>query len=465
MATQYVVRDTAGSVRNGTFPEGDPTTIYVSFSRDVSLNLGAEDIATYTRNGENLLVMLQNGEVLVLDGYFEENATGPKNLFLSEEGEIVEVFLGEANEGTIVPTYASLDVGGKWSAYDDMVFLDLDRIEPVVAPLAAPVFGGLGWLGAGGAALAATALVGGDDTDDGDNGGDDTGTTVTPTVDDPDSTQTIGGTQADAPVVTGTGVPGSTIQVTVNDKTVTTTVGGDGTWTATFDPGDLPSDGVWEAVVVGPDSNGTSITLDGPTMDIDTTPPVVNVTDGTQSTGDFVNAVTQASGTVITGTGEAGATLAVTVAGTTHTTTVDANGDWSVTFATSEISTGEYTTGISITSTDARGNATTVTDTLVVDTETVVAVDSGQAGGDDVINQAELAADVTLTGTAEAGASVQVTVQGVTRTATVDANGNWSAVFEAGSLPTGEYNTTITAVSTDAYGNSATSSAAIRVDT
>jgi hypothetical protein len=144
MGIEYVVRDTPGSVRNGAFPEGDPATIYVFFSRDVSLNLSQGEVASYTRVGNDLTVTLTSGQVLVLDGYFEEASTGPKNLFLSEQGELVEVFLGDAQEGLITADYATLDVSGKWSGYDDLVFLDLGRIEPVVAPLAAAPLAGLG---------------------------------------------------------------------------------------------------------------------------------------------------------------------------------------------------------------------------------------------------------------------------------------------------------------------------------
>jgi len=286
MATEYVVRDTAGSVRNGTFPEGDPTTIYVAFSRDVSLNLSGSEVASYTRNGDNLIVVLQSGEVLVLDGYFQENATGPKNLFLSEEGQLVEVFLGDAVEGDITASYAALDVSGKWSAYDDLVFLDLGRVEPVVAPLAAPIIGGLGGLGgiaAGGAALAGAAVLaggggGGDDPGDTGNGGGGGNGPIIPTVNDPTSTQLVGGDEAGAPIISGTGEPGSTVDVTVNNRTITTTVDANGDWVAEFDPSDLPDDGVWVADVVVTAPDGTVYDLTGPTADIDTTPPAVSVT-------------------------------------------------------------------------------------------------------------------------------------------------------------------------------------------
>ena len=74
--------------------------------------------------------------------------------------EAIEVVLEDKADGMLFASYEPLDLSGKWSAYDDMVFLDVDRIEPVVAPLvAAPFLGGLGGLGA--AAAGAAIIAGG----------------------------------------------------------------------------------------------------------------------------------------------------------------------------------------------------------------------------------------------------------------------------------------------------------------
>lgn len=274
----------------------------------------------------------------------------------------------------------------------------------------------------------------------------------------------IGGNEADAPTVTGTGVPGTEVTVKVNDKTVTTTVQGDGTWTADFDPDDLPIDCQWQAEVTAKDSDGNDVVLDGPTMDIDTTPPPVAVTGGAETNGDFINADGHPGGATISGTSEAGATVEVTIDGTTHSTTVAADGTWSVTFTSTEITTGEYKENISVTATDARGNAKTITETLVVDTEQAVTINAS-VNGDYVINAAEQAAGVTFTGTAQAGSSVVVTLGSASTTVQADSSGNWSASFSASEIATGTYATTVSATATDAYGNTATADAPIQVDT
>jgi hypothetical protein len=363
-------RDATGTNTHGIASEGNPSEINAARAKDVSLNLYPGEVESYARHGQNLHIVLNDGTTLVVRDFFIQTATGAKNLFLSEDGSFIEVVLEDKAEGMLFASYEPLDLTGKWSAYDDMVFLGVDRIEPVIAPLAAPAFGGLGLLGAAGAGAA--TLIGG-------GGG-----------------------------------------------------GGGG--------------------------------------DIDTTPPEVQVTAGTKSVGDVVNAEEQSSGTVISGTGEVGATVALTIGGETQTTTVGEDGTWSVTFTPTQISTGEYSSEVTIVTTDAQGNSTTATDTLVVDTETSASFDATQAG-DNVVSAAEMAAGVTLTGTAEAGATVKVTVMqdgnstGVARTAVADANGNWSVTYEPGSLPEGEYNSTLTLTSTDLAGNEATDTQNLYIDT
>ena len=274
----------------------------------------------------------------------------------------------------------------------------------------------------------------------------------------------IGGTTGTAPTITGTGAPGSTVDVSIGGKTVTTTVDPNGVWEATFDPNDLPADGVYPAEVHVVDPSGNTFDLSGPTVDVDTTPPAVDVTDGAVSSGDYVNDANHAGGAVISGTGEAGATVEVTIDGTTHSTTVDASGAWSVIFANAEIQSGEYTTSMTIVSTDARGNSTTITDSLQVDT--VAPISAIQAvEGDNVVNIAEASDGVTLNGVGEAGSTITIDFQGISRSATVDANGNWSMDFAAGEIQGGTYDSTITVTSTDAFGNASSFDHTIHIDT
>lgn len=458
--TGYIVRDAAGNLQQGNFAEGSPSTIYVSHSKDISLNLSAAEVQGYERHGQDLHVILQGGEVLVLNGYFNESTTGGKNLFLSQEGEMVEVILEDRADGYLAAGYEPLDTTGKWSSYDELVFLDVSRIEPTVAPLAAAGAGGFGAAGAaaaGGAAL----LAGGGGSGGGGGGG---GSVITPTVDDADLDRIIGGTGDDTVVVTGTGSAGSTVEVAIGTETQTVIIGDDGTWTASFDPADLPSDGIYTSTVNVVDLDGNTWDLTGPLVDIDTTAPEVTVTEGTVSVGEIINAVEHSSGTVITGTGEAGATVDVEINGTVHSTTVANDGSWTVTFASGEIATGEYSTTVTLTTTDTRGNSRTSTDMLEVDT-IAPPVAMGVVETDDIINAAERSDGVTLSGTGEAGTTVTVEFQGITRTATVAANGSWSVAYDASEITEGTYNTTVTITAEDAAGNTTTLTEAVMVDT
>jgi|TARA_B110000902_G_C14164249_1_gene534335 hypothetical protein len=94
----------------------------------------------------------------------------------------------------------------------------------------------------------------------------------------------------------------------------------------------LPEDGVHPTVVVVTHEDGTTTDLTGPTFTIDTTPPEIAITSGTRSTGETFNGEGLASGATISGTGEAGASLVVTVGTHSQTTTVDVDGNWTVTW-------------------------------------------------------------------------------------------------------------------------------------
>ncbi len=453
----YAVRGTDGVVVRGQTSDGAAGHIATGQVSEVSLNLSPNEISGYVQQGNDLIVHLVSGETLTLTNYFSATDGEDRELFLSKDGQFNQVDLGDAVNDQYFAQYDAIALDSKWSEYDQLTFLDLERIEPVVAPLIAPLAGLVpGLLGVGGAA----AVVGGV----GGGGGGSTTSVIVPTVDDPDVSRVIGGTGPDTVTVTGTGEPGSEVTVTIGTEIVTTTVLDDGTWETGFLSTDLPADGVYVAAVsvVAPD--GTVYDLDGPSVDIDTTPPEVSVADGTVSTGDLVNAADHTAGHEISGTGEAGATLTVEIDGTTHSTTVLDNGTWSVIFASGEIASGEYDTAVTITSTDARGNVTTVTDTLEVDTIAPGAT-LATTEGDDVINAAEAADGVTLSGTGEAGSTLSILFQGTTQVVTVAGDGSWSSSFDASLITSGTYDSQIEITATDTAGNSSTETFTVHVDT
>src|SRR5207344_1492517 len=130
--------------------------------------------------------------------------------------------------------------------------------------------------------------------------------------------------------------------------------------------------------------------------------------------------------------------------------TVDASGGWT-TSVPSPVADGPLT--VTAVATDAAGNSATATRVLTVDTLPPAVAITTVEGGDDLINAAEAAGGITVSGTAEIGATLTVNGAAVP----VDASGNWTTSV----VPAGDGLLTVTAVATDAAGNSATATHAL----
>jgi hypothetical protein len=481
-AIKFVSRTPVGAVQHGVV-DGDDQGFLIDASggQDISLNISQADVRGYDRAADDLLITLADGRVLVLEGYFDDASGSDSRLFLSSRGILNEVSFEASEGGALFAQYGPTETWGKWSPTDRLIFLD----EPTVvaeAPLAAAAegedvsmlaagllgTGGLGAAGLGAAAIGGAALLGQSvgDGGGGGGGGGSTGVWVPPTVDDPEASYEISGGDNPSITITGTGSPGSVIEVTIGGVTLTGVAGDDSRWEVIFDGDNFPPDGGYDDIrVVVTDIDGTVSELSGPSFEIDTTPPLIQVSEGTISTGDLVNAEDHADGVTISGQGEAGSSMTITVGDASQTMVVDDDGNWSFTFDDTVFPGGEYTTEITLTSTDAFGNSTTVVDTVEIDTVNTVSLDNVPLTGDNVVSQSEFDAGVTFVGTSQAGATVTVTVEGVTHTATVDASGGWSVTFAGGDLTGGTYQTTALIVSTDTAGNVSTMSHAFSIDT
>ena len=120
---------------------------------------------------------------------------------------------------------------------------------------------------------------------------------------------------------------------------------------------------------------------------------------------------------------------------------------------------GEGTFNVTATLTDTAGNASPDSTTTLVTVDTVapaVAITTIE-GGDDLIDAAEAAGGITVSGTAEIGSTL--TVNGVA--VPVDASGGWTTSVATA----GEGLLVVTAVATDAAGYSATATHELTVDT
>jgi len=486
-AIDFVVRESAGGLQRGTMSADVSNQLIVAGSgQEISINARQSDFASQVRSGDQLVITLSDGRVITIDNFFND-AGAPNRLFVSADGYLNEVSFVDAGQGNLFAQYGPTSEWGKWSPADDLIFFGNSEVAGVpladgdgdVSMLGAALLGGGSLLG-GGAAVAAgvvgAAVLGGIGGGGGDDG--DTGTLpapILPYVNGVDTGIVIGGddNKTDEIIVTGGGAPGSTVEVTIGDKVVETVIDGDGTFEAVFKDDDFPADGVYDTKVVVTDGTKPPVDLDGPSYDIDLTPPELTFTDGTESTGDFFNAVSFAEGVTITGTGEAGATVAVTIAGVTRTTAVSGTGTWTATWEKGTLEGGEYTTGISAVTTDSHGNSKPFVDKLVVDTLTDVTINSDISTsingmvvvGDGVVNGVEHGRGAMFSGTAQAGSSVVVAIGTVTHTVTASQSGTWSATFSSTELAAGKYDGSITATATDPRGNVDRATGSFHVDT
>ncbi|SDJ04628.1 Ig-like domain-containing protein [Aliiruegeria lutimaris] len=213
--------------------------------------------------------------------------------------------------------------------------------------------------------------------------------------------------------------------------------------------------------VTATDAAGNSSTTTG-TVHVDTEINV-GIDSGQAGGDDIANAEEVTNGVTLTGTAEAGSQVQVSLAGATDYVTADADGNWSSTFASSQIAQGEYDATVTVIATDDAGNAASSSAILRIDTSTNVSMDTGMFVTP--VNAEQLQNGVELDGTAEAGAVVLVTVDGVVRETVADENGHWMVTYEDGSLPEGTYNASANVEVTDIAGNTATTSATFLVDT
>lgn len=478
----FVVRDSAGNIQRGEFGGVDGATgMMVGVGQDISINLNRFQILNYERIGNSLNIVLIDGSVITLENFFVSGLSAPNDLYVSADGLLTKVDLIETDTG-LVADYGTTQAMGKSSPDDSLYFVDGAEVmvaEAAVADgesamLGAAVLGGLGGVGgvgAGAAALAGGALLlggGGNGGGGGGNGGGAADTTP-PSVDVSEGVESVdhvvnGDDYDDGIEIGGTGEPGATIEVVVDGETETTVVGDDGSWDVIFDPGQLP-DGEYETEVSVTATNdaGNSTTVTD-VLIVDTEAQLTFETSTVEGEG-VINAVENSDGVTFNGTTEIGSTVVVTAGGVSLNATVGSDGSWTVDFPSTTFAGGEYTADVVAVATDTHGNSTEIAQTVEIDTISEVAHSAVTIAGDGVINALEIASGVTFTGTTQPGSTVVVQAGGVSKTATVDANGNWSVVYGAGEMPAGEYSMDIVAQATDAAGNTSSATKSVMVDT
>lgn len=256
-------------------------------------------------------------------------------------------------------------------------------------------------------------------------------------------------------LIGGTGTAGDTVSVVLNDKTYTATVDDNGNWATSVPIADLGAlaNQTYPVTVTVTDAAGNSseqatelrvaIALPALTLNDLTDDGVINVADAQQPL-------------IVSGTGDQGDQIRVSLNGQTYSAVVTQDGNWSVNIPAADLAqVPEGAQTITVVATDSDGNVSQTADAVTFAT-TPPLLDLSRPGSDGYINIAEHSQDLTLDGRGgSAGDTVSVDFNGAVYTATVDTSGNWSATVPAAvidQLADAIYPVNVTL--TDAYGNS-----------
>ncbi|HAW0342639.1 TPA: Ig-like domain-containing protein [Escherichia coli] len=458
------------SVKQTLINPGDVTVVIYEPSV-VQVHAQASAVARYVREGNDLLIYMQDGTVIRCNGYFLQaaNTAEQSELVFADGQQLTHVTFADTAAGGLAP----VELTAQTTAIESIApFLD------TVAQTSAFPWGWLAGAAVGGGALGALLASGGDGdsktevinnptppAEPGnatpsflvtDNQGDQRGILATNDITD-DTT----------PTFSGSGQAGATIQIKdSNGNTIASTqVDNNGHWSVSL-PTQSAGEHTWSVVQIV----GSTITDAGSiTLTIDNSQASVQV--ATTAGDNIINASEQAAGFTLSGTSShlaQGTELTVTLNGKTYTTSVGANGAWSVQVPTADAQAlGEGNQAVLVSGKDATGNTVTGAQLLTVDTQPpTLAINT--IAQDNIISAAEHNAALVLSGTsnAEAGQTVTLTVNGKSHSATVGSDGTWQVTLPATEVQAlAEGNYAVNASVSDRAGNTTSNSANFTVDT
>ncbi|MBZ6395095.1 MULTISPECIES: Ig-like domain-containing protein [Pantoea] len=282
-----------------------------------------------------------------------------------------------------------------------------------------------------------------------------------------------GAEQAAGISFSGTGSEGDRVSLTLNGVTYTGTVNADGNWSLDVPPAalaGLTNGSSYPVVVTVSDTAGNSSSQSS-TLNVATAAPLLVVDPISGDNALSVNDLMQPL--VISGTGQNGDRVTVEFNDTLYSTTVGANGQWTLQIAPDNL-TGlpSGSNPVTVTATDANGNQTSQTIDLNVvnapELQPTLTVDSDAFAGDGVVSAAEQLQPITLRGTStnvEAGQQVTVSLNGSNYSGVVEASGSWSIVLPAGALAgLAEGSQTLNVSVINAVGNTSSSPLNFNVD-
>lgn len=168
----------------------------------------------------------------------------------------------------------------------------------------------------------------------------------------------------------------------------------------------------------------------------------------------------------VTGTGTPGSKVTVNIGDKEQETTVDENGNWKTEFTGDDLpDDGTYKPDVTITDPDGKTTDLVGPEVVVDTTPPDLKFTEGTLSVDDLTNADDHADGVEIDGTGEPGASVVLKVGGKEFATTVGDDGTWSVTVDNETLGPGEYDADVEVITTDKYGNSASYSDTIVIDT
>lgn len=187
---------------------------------------------------------------------------------------------------------------------------------------------------------------------------------------------------------------------------------------------------------------------------LDKTPPAPAANLKLEGNDTTITSLEAKNGVSLSGTGEAGTKVTVSIGGgKTQTATVGANGGWKVEFKEGDLpmpGQGNSTnTAFNVVLQDKAGNDSAVATqnvTLQGPLRPLSTPLISPIAGDDIINAAEAQGAVSVSGIADAGSKVTVTLGSSTDTVTAGINGTWTAqLTNLSKVPDGSYDVTAVA--------------------
>ena len=263
--------------------------------------------------------------------------------------------------------------------------------------------------------------------------------------------------------------PGQQVSLAIGGETATAPVADDGSFTADIDLSGLGADGTYTLSADVSDAAGNAADQFSGSVLIDTTKPVINSV--VLSADDVINSSDNLSAVAVsvsTSGVEDGQKVSLSVGGV-KTDVAIANNGFDGTVDLSELADGTEII-VSGNVSDIAGNAAEafIKDSFVLKDTEAPSIDSVSVSTDDVINAAEIASSVTVSGAitgVEAGREVSLAIGGVSAAASVDDSGNFTVDVDLSGLSTdGTY--TLSADVSDAAGNAADQfSGSVLIDT